>query len=259
MRFLSLLCFVAVFATISCRTQKNISNNYLQDTRDTTIKDSAKFALATIQKGDLLSIKIFSEANGINPALDAPYNLAEVGAGATGTSSGGFLVDQSGNIEYPQLGVLHVEGLTREQVAALIKSKLSGTQLTNPSVVVRFLNYRITVLGEVNSPGTFTLPAERVTILEALGLAGDVTRYGKRTTVKVIRENEDEREIGTIDLTSTNMFSSPYFRLRQNDIVLVEETGKKAKQEQQQTVAQQIGIATSVIATLALIITIIKN
>jgi polysaccharide export outer membrane protein len=258
MRFLSLLCFVAVFATTSCKTQKSIPNNYLHDTRDTVVKDSAKFALAAIQRGDLLSIKVFSEANGINPTLDAPYNLVEQGAGATGTSSGGFLVDQSGNIEYPQLGLLHVEGLTREQVAALIKSKL-GTQLTNPAVVVRFLNYRVTILGEVNSPGTFTLPAERVTILEALGLAGDVTVYGKRTTVKVIRENEDQREIGTIDLTSPSMFSSPYFRLRQNDIVLVEETGKKAKQENQQAVAQQIGIATSVIATIALIITIIKN
>jgi polysaccharide export outer membrane protein len=258
MRFLSLLCVVAAFAITSCGTQKTLPNNYLQNTRDTTIKDSTKFALAIIQKGDLLSIKVFSEANGINPALDAPYNLTEQSAGATGTSSGGFLVDQVGNIEYPQLGVLHVEGLTREQVAALIKSKL-GSQLTNPAVVVRFLNYRVTVLGEVNSPGTFTLPAERVTILEALGLAGDVTAYGKRTTVKVIRENEDQREIGTIDLTSANMFSSPYFRLRQNDIVLVEETGKKAKQENQQNVAQQIGIATSVIATIALIITIIKN
>jgi len=258
MRFLSLLCFVAVFATTSCTTQKKIPNNYLQYTSDTTIRDSAKFALASIQKGDLLSIKIFSEAIGITPALDAPYNLNEPASGGTATVSG-YLVDQSGNIEYPQLGLLHVEGLTREQVAALIKSKLSGTQLTNPVVVVRFLNYRITVLGEVKSPGTFTLPAERVTILEALGLAGDVTTYGKRSTVKVIRENEDQREIGTIDLTSKDMFSSPYFRLKQNDIVLVEETERKLKQEQQQTVAQQIGIATSVITAIALIITIIRN
>jgi polysaccharide export outer membrane protein len=257
MRFLSLLCFVAVLATTSCRTQKNVSNNYLHDTRDTIIRDSAKFVLAAIQKGDLLSIKVFSEANGINPTLDAPYNLGEQSSAGPGTS-GGYLVDQSGNIEYPQLGVLHVEGLTREQLAALIKSKLS-TQLTNPAVVVRFLNYRVTVLGEVNAPGTYTLPAENVTILQVLGLAGDVTPYGKRTTVKVIRENEEQREIGTIDLTSTNMFSSPFFRLKQNDIVLVEETGKKTKQENQQNIAQQIGIFTSVIATVALIITIVKN
>jgi polysaccharide export outer membrane protein len=257
MRFLSLLCFVAVFATTSCTTQKKLPNNYLENARDTTIKDSAKFVLTTIQKGDLMSIKVFSEANGINPTLDAPYNLTEQGAGGPSTT-GGYLVDQSGNIEYPQLGVLHVEGLTREQLAALIKSKLA-TQLTNPAVTVRFLNYRITILGEVNSPGTYTLPSEPVTILQVLGLAGDVTAYGKRTTVKVVRENEDQREIGTIDLTSPDMFSSPYFRLRQNDIVLVEATGKKAKQENQQNVAQQIGIATSVIATIALIITIVKN
>ncbi|MFL5809007.1 MAG: polysaccharide biosynthesis/export family protein [Flavisolibacter sp.] len=258
MRFFSLFCFAAVFAA-SCTTQKQIPNNYLQNVSDTTSKDSAILAVPVIQKGDLLSIKIFSQANGINPTVDAPYNLQDQAAGGN-SAAGGFLVDQSGNIEYPQLGILHVEGLTREEVAAQIKTRLTETnQLTNPSVIVRFINYRITILGEVKSPGTFTLPTDRVTILEALGLAGDVTEYGKKNTVKVVRENNGNREIGTIDLTSAGMFNSPYYRLQQNDVVFVEQTTRKLKEREQQNVAQQIGIATSIITAIALIITIVRQ
>ena len=259
MRFFSLLCFATLLFVASCTTQKQIPNNYLQNVKDTSGRDSAIFAPPVVQKGDLLSIKIFSEANGVNPLIDAPYNLQEQGVGGTSTSTS-YLVDRLGNIEYPQLGVLHVEGLTREQVAEMIKSKLNETnQLSQPSVIVRFVNYRVTVLGEVNTPGTFTLPTERVTILEALGLAGDVTEYGKKNTVKVVRENNGQREIGTIDLTSAEMFNSPYYRLQQNDVVFVEQATRKLKEREQQNVAQQIGIASSIITAIALIITIIRQ
>jgi polysaccharide export outer membrane protein len=211
-----------------------------------------------IQKGDLLSIRVFSKANGIRTPdqtnADEPYNLQE--QGTSGTT--GFQVDQNGNIEYPQLGSLHVEGLTKEQTSDLIRSKLD-TLLEQPSVIVRFLNFKISVLGEVKSPGTFTLPTERVTILEALGLSGDVTDFGRKNNVMVVRENSNGQiERGRIDLTSDSMFSSPFYRLQQNDVVFVESNGRKLQQQERQETAQQIGIATSIITAIALILNFIK-
>ena len=124
--------------------------------------------------------------------------------------------------------------------------------------MVRFLNFKISVLGEVKSPGTFTLPTERVTILEALGLSGDVTEFGTKNNVMVVRENNGQIERGRIDLTSDSMFSSPYYRLQQNDVVFVESNGRNLKQLQRQETAQQIGIASSIITAIALILNFIK-
>jgi polysaccharide export outer membrane protein len=240
---------VAILA-ISCRSQKTVTNNYLINVNDTTGKDSFPNLGLVIQKNDLLSIKVYSTAIGSQPEIDAPYNLAEQG-------TTGFLVNVKGDIEYPQIGLIHVEGLTKEQLAEYIKNKLEG-QLTKPSVIVRFLNYRITVLGEVGGPSTFTIPTENITILEALGLAGDITDFGRKDNVKIIRESNGMRQIGTIDLTSKDMFNSPYFRLQQNDVVLVEQTRRKIKQEEQQSLVMQIGIASSIITAVALVLNLIK-
>lgn len=255
----ALFCFliIVLFAS-SCTTQKAATNNYLENARDTSGRELVNLQPPVVQKGDLLSIKVFSKANGLDPKADAPYNLQETSTAAGGNAtSSGFMVNQNGDIEYPQLGTLHVEGLTREQVADLIKSKLQD-QLDQPSVIVRFLNFKVSVLGEVRSPGTFTLPTERVTILEALGLSGDVTEFGKKNNVMVVRENNGQIEKGTIDLTSDSMFSSPYYRLQQNDVVFVQSNGKNLKQQQRQETAQQIGIGISIITAIALILNFIK-
>lgn len=255
MRFLTFIFFALVVFS-SCRTQKVVNNNYLLNVSDTTIRDSVAFALPVIQKGDMLSIRVYSLANGVDPRADAPYNLIETtGAGTTGGS--GFLVDESGNIEYPQIGLLHVEGLTREQLAEEIKKRLAG-QLNQPTVVVRFLNFRFTILGEVSRPGTFTAATEKISILEALGIAGDITEFGQKNNVKVIREINGQREIGTMDLTTKDMFASPYYRLQQNDVVLVEPTKRRTKQQDRQELLQQIGIASSIITAIALVLNLIK-
>lgn len=260
MRVLSLCFFAIAFFAFSCTIQKPVANNYLQNAKDTSGKSMANIQIPVVQKGDLLSIKVFSNANGLKPEADAPYNLQEASAGTGtggGSAAGSFMVDQNGNIEYPQLGTLHIEGLTREQVADLIKARVDSL-LTNPSVIVRFQNFKISVLGEVNHPGSFTLPTERVTILEALGLSGDVTDFGRKNNVMVVRENNGQIERGRIDLTTDSMFVSPYYRLQQNDVVFVESNGKRLKQQQRQETAQQIGIATSVITAIALILNFIK-
>jgi polysaccharide biosynthesis/export protein len=254
--FTGLFIAVIICLASSCRVQKRTFSNYLENVADTTIPIQNNIPDPLIQKNDILSIRVYSMS--INPATDIPYNLPEQAvAGGSGTTTAGFLVDQNGNIEYPRLGTIHAEGLNKEQLSNAIKEKLKD-QLTQPSVIVRFVNYKITVLGEVRSPGTFTLPTDKVTILEALGLAGDITDFGKRASVKILRENNNQREIGTVNLTSKELFTSPFYHLQQNDVVFVEQESRKIRQQEQQNLAQQIGIATSIITAIALILNFIK-
>lgn len=260
MRFLTPIGLFVIFFVSSCSVQKKTTVNYFENSRDTTGKETINFPPPVVRKGDLLSIKVFSKANGLNLLADAPYNLPEVNASSGGGNINniGFMVDQQGNIDYPQLGTLHLEGLTREQVSVSIKSKLD-TVLNEPvGVLVRFLNFKISVLGEVKSPGTFSFPTERVTILDAIGLSGDITDYGLKNRVMIIRENDGQVERGIIDLTSDQMFSSPYYRLQQNDVVIVESNGRRVRQMERNETAQQIGLATSIITGIALILNFIK-
>jgi polysaccharide biosynthesis/export protein len=256
MRFLSyLLALFILIGLSSCLGQRRVTQqNYLEKVPDTSGKEGALFPETVIQKNDLLSIQVYSAS--IRPEVDAPYNLP-TGTSTTPAAQNGFLVNARGEIEYPRLGTIKVEGLTKTQLSDLIKQKLQG-QLTDPSVIIRFINYRVTVLGEVNAPGTFTVPTERLTIFEALGLAGDITEFGKKNRVKVHRENNGQRETGVVDLTSKDLFNSPYYNLQQNDVVLVEQTGERTRQREQQRIASQISIAATIVTTIALIISLTK-
>ncbi len=258
MRILNLLLIpTLVFFAASCSTQNKAVRNYLENTSDTTLPILAGAKETVIQKNDLLSIRVYSMST--DPATDVPYNLPEQtsGGGSADNNLRGFLVDADGNIQYPRLGTLHVEGLSKSELAALIKQKLEE-QLSQPSVIVRFLNYKVTILGEVGSPGTYSAPNEKLTILEALGMAGDITEFGKKNTIKIVRETNGQREIGLVDLTSKDMFNSPYYHLQQNDVVMVEQTQRRIQQQERQNVAQQIGLVTSVITAIALILNFIK-
>jgi len=254
----NLLLFYLFAAVLfgSCRTQKETVRNYLEKSDSTGI-NVVNLADPVIQRNDLLSIKVYSLS--ADPRVDAMYNLPEqTVAGSSNTSAtAGFLVDNDGNIEYPRLGKIHVEGLKKNELADLVRKRLD-TILRSPSVIVRFLNYRISVLGEVRTPGTFNVPTERVTILEALGLAGDITEFGNKATVKVMRENSGQVAVQTVDLTSKEVFTSPFYRLQQNDVVFVEQNRRRLQQQEQQNIAQQIGIATGIITAIALIINIIR-
>jgi polysaccharide biosynthesis/export protein len=250
MRLLMLSVFSLVFF-VSCRTQKNlIENNYLQNLNDSM---TATFTIkeAVIQKNDLLQIQVYSSAT--EPGIDQPYNLRQ----AEGAPVQGFLVDVNGNIEYPRLGLIKAEGLSKLELAEVIRAKLRG-QLENPSVIIRFLNYRVTVLGEVQNPGVVTVPTERLTILEALGMAGDVTEFGKRSRVKVLRESQGKQQIGIVDLTDPAFFQSPYYQLQQNDVVMVDQGTERVRRDEEQRRAQQIGIATSVVTTIVLLLTLFR-
>ena len=123
--------------------------------------------------------------------------------------------------------------------------------LADPSVIIRFLNFKVNVLGEVAKPGLINVPGERITILEAIGLAGDITQYGRKNTVKVIREIDGDRNIGTIDLSSKDLFESPYYNLLQNDVVMVEPSKRKAQSAEQALTAQKISFALTIVTVAA--------
>jgi polysaccharide export outer membrane protein len=168
-----------------------------------------------------------------------------------------YLVNQKGFVEIPRVGNIHAEGLTKEQLADSVKFKLRGF-LTDPSVIIRFINFRIIVIGEVGNPGVHSIPVENLTLLEALAMAGDISEFGKRKEVKILREHNGKRQLGIIDVTTSKMFESPYYQLQQNDVVMVEQTRYKVRQTEQSRVSQQIGFTLSIITTIAFLINVIK-
>jgi polysaccharide biosynthesis/export protein len=168
------------------------------------------------------------------------------------------LVDFNGNIRLHALGLIKAEGLTKDQLAESIIGKLNGLGvLTDPYAVVRFSNFKITVLGEVKTPGVFTVPSEKASILEAIGLAGDITDYGLKDRILLIREDQNMRSYHRINLLDPNVFGSPYFYLRQNDIVVIEPDIRKPTALDLQTL-QYITIAATLASTAAILITLFK-
>jgi polysaccharide export outer membrane protein len=236
--------------------------NYLEDLTDTSTKKPYFITEPVIQKNDQLTIQIYSAS--LDEKVDLLYNQ-QVSGGISGSynqSSGGqnmygYLVDQKGNVELPRIGIIHAEGITKDQLAEAIKSKLKG-QLTDPVVIIRFTNFRIIVIGEVGSPGVKTVPVENLTLLEALAMAGDITEFGKKKDVKIIREVNGQRQLGIVDVTTSKMFESPYYQLQQNDVIMVEQTRYKVRQTEQQRITQQIGFTLSIITTLAFLLNVVK-
>lgn len=254
------VCFIiSVFLfLVSCTSQRKTSAYYyLENVTDTSGKNVVKNFEPVIQKNDLLSIQVYSAST--DPKVDALYNLANMTNSSSSSNLAliGFLVDQNGNIEYPRIGVVHADGLTKEQLGDTIRARLSD-ELRNPSVIIRFLNFRVTVLGEVGRAGTITIPYEKVTILEAIGLAGDIPFTGKKNSVRIIREVNGDRQIGTIDLTAKNLFESPYFYLQQNDVIIVDPTRAKVRSNEESIVLQRITFALTFITTAALLYNLFK-
>lgn len=261
--FRAVLLLVFPLYLLSCGTQQKIPN-YLQSVTDTTVNPNVSVPELRIQKNDLLSIRVFSAST--RPEIsDAIYNLPQPSASSDGGQSqtpvvGGYLVDVNGNIEYPQIGVVKAEGLTKLQLADTIKRKINekDSVLTNPSVIIRFQNLRVTVLGEVNKEGPISIPGEKVTILEAIGLAGGVKEFGLKNAVKVIRETDGRRQAGYVDLSSNSLFESPYYNLMQNDMIVVEPSKRKAKKADQETAFRQAGFVVSLITAIAVVIRVFQ-
>ena len=230
---------MAVLLLSSCASRKGIA--YLQDMElGQRYLYDARYE-ATVYRNDRLSITV----NCKRPELAIPFNAhgnsIHVGAdGNVSTSSGevsgesakGYRVDVEGNIDFPILGKLHVEGLKVSEVTDLIKNRIiQGNYIKDPQVSLEFLNFKYTVLGAVGRTGTFTVKDDRITLLEAIANAGDLSSKAKINSVAVIREIDGEREIFVHDLRSKELFTSPCYYLQQNDIVYVEPRYRKKDSE----------------------------
>lgn len=245
----------------SCSTPKDVV--YFQDAGNFELyKDVDKYEVF-IHQDDLLAIMVNSQAT--EAAL--PFNLPMASYYVGGDSYGqqrtlGYLVDSEGNIDFPVLGKIHVEGLTRNRLRELIKDKLiQNGLLKDPIITVNFLNFKISVQGEVNNAGTFNISGERVTLLEALSMAGDLSIYGRRDRVAVIREANGERTIRYHDLTTTDIFRSPYYYLQQNDIVYVEPNKRKIQQSninQNNSVSVWLSIVSVLLTATSVIVSVSK-
>lgn len=237
---------------VSCKTQQKLPY-YLDNVTDSTIDNNIKVPELTIQKNDQLSIKIYSLST--KPEVsDVIYNQPSLaGEDATGTSTAGYIVDNEGNIYHHRLGVFHAEGKTQKELAAEIRKRLVEPVelMKDPTVVVRLLNFKVTVLGQVGKEGMIQVPGEKLTILEAVGLAGGVTDYGTKNDLKVLREYNGKRETGVIDLSSKDLFESPYYNLLQNDVVIVGTTGQKLKDAEEAKTYRKISFALTLVTVAA--------
>ena len=198
---------------------------YFNDIENGIYKTSYEAAQPIIHKNDLLSIYVSSLSAEASMLFNAPGMTSTVTASANGTSTQnvGYLVNDEGNIQFPVLGNLKAAGLTTKQLNEnIIDSLVTRQLLTNPLVTIRFLNFRVTVLGEVGKPTVITVPNEKISILEAIGLAGDLTIYGKRDNVLLIREEEGKKIVRRIDLNSPATLTSAFYYLKSNDVIYVE-------------------------------------
>jgi polysaccharide export outer membrane protein len=216
----------ALSASIFLSSCVNIKKaTYFNGQEDAVLTGSQAAFESVIQKHDLLDISVSS----LNPAASAlfntpnQYNNTSMYANANVQHSSGYLVRSDGNILLPMLGNIKAEGFTVQTLRDTITSYLLERKLlVEPIVNVRYLNFRVTVLGEVSKPSVINIPDEKITLLEALGLAGDITIFGKRDNVMLIREEDNSRIIKRIDLNSTDFLTSPYYYLKSNDIIYVQ-------------------------------------
>jgi polysaccharide export outer membrane protein len=241
--------FLIIFSTVIsfCSNKKKVI--YFQGNLPSEVKNNN----IIFRPDDILSIKVV----GVDADAAKPFNLPVISDQQTGGySSGipsppGYVIDQDGNIDLPVLGKVKVAGLTKIQCVEFLKEQLKP-YLNKPTIIVKLVNYKITVLGEVKNPGTFTIPNERITLVEALGVAGDLTISGIRKNILVIRESEGKRTETRVDLTSKELFNSPVFYLQQNDIVYVEPNRTRINSAQFNT-----GYASIAISGVSLLVTLI--
>jgi len=274
LKVVSLCCTIlSLFA--ACANSKKIA--YFNNIQDTVLKNPAIAVEPVIQKEDLLSITVSSLNPEASYIFNSPNVLTATAASTTsstnsttgaGASSGpiggptqliGYLVDERGSIKFPVLGSVQVAGLTKRQLEDSIARSLEDKKLLqDPIVNVRFLNFRVTVLGEVARPTTINVVSERISIMEALGLAGDLTIYAKRENVMLIREEDNKKIIKRLDLSSAALLSSPYYYLKTNDIVYVEPN--KTKVASTSRTLQLLPIILSGLSLVAVIVSYyIKN
>lgn len=271
----TVIIVAVVFSMAACSSAKRMG--YFQDVPDSLTSKAvaqAVYKSPTVQVDDILQITVQTLDPGATMAINQPNSASwplsgsGTASGATGGSTGGaaapnpgsavsgFLVDHDGNIELPLVGKVQVKDKTTDEVRELVRQK-AAQFYKDPVVNVRLANFKITVLGEVNRPSTYIMPSEKVTLLDALGMAGDMTIYGRRENVMVIREENGQKQFARFDLNNSNLFTSPFYYLKQGDVVYVEPNKQKVNGSDVSAV-RRISIITAVTTLAIVLLTRIK-
>ncbi len=257
------ILIISCLLLVGCNSTKEVA--YLQDldlSKEVSISASKGI---TIQPKDILSIVVSCK----DPELAAMFNLpvvsyqtnSEIVSKGGTQQSLGYAVDENGEICLPVLGRIKVAGMTRWEVQEKIKSELKSRDLLKDMVVtVQFSNFKISVLGEVKTPGSYQIDGDKVTVLEAISMAGDLTIYGLRDNVYVIREENNERTVYRLDLKSAEVFNSPAYYLKQNDVVYVQPNKVRAGQSNlNENSMKSVGMWISIASLLTTVATLIVS
>ena len=246
----------------SCTSKKKL--DYLQNIESVALEASTKNAISTIQPNDQLVIMVTAKDMDVVKPFNQNFSSGQIlqyslpsgnalSQNQTSTSGPTYMVDSQGNIEFPVIGKINTENKSTEELRDILKKEISKYVL-NPQVSVKNTNYKITVLGEVNRPGTYNIPEAQTTVLEVLGLAGDLTIYGNREDILVLRNIDGTMTKERIDLTKADFINSPYFYLKQNDVIIVSPNETKQKTSRLDPNAGiYISVASIVVTILALI------
>ena len=263
MKRIKLLLLSGFIAMASCTSYKKVP--YMQNSAEVDAETIAELYDARIQPKDMLTITVSSE----KPEAAIPFNLTIPTSMNSASASGSgrslssqpalqiYLVDNEGCIDFPVLGKLKIGGMTKGEVETMIKERIKSNFTTEPIVTVRMANYKVTVLGEVNAPGVHTIANEKVNVFEALAMSGDLTIFGVRDNVKLVRENSDgTKMIVPLNLNDANLIYSPYYYLQQNDILYVEPNKAKARNSD---VSSMTSLWFSATSLLMAVITFLLN
>ena len=246
----------------SCTSKKKL--DYLQNIESVALEASMKNAKSTIQPNDQLVIMVTAKDMDVVKPFNQNFSSGQIlqyslpsnnapAQSQTSASGPTYMVDSQGNIEFPVIGKINTENKTTEELRDILKKEISK-YVVNPQVSVKNTNYKITVLGEVNRPGTYNIPEAQTTVLEVLGLAGDLTIYGNREDILVLRNIDGTMTKERINLTKADFINSPYFYLKQNDVIIVSPNETKQKSSRLDPNAGiYISVASIVVTILALI------
>ncbi|TCC96878.1 polysaccharide biosynthesis/export family protein [Pedobacter psychroterrae] len=246
-------CIIVLLLLSSCASKRNLV--YLSDISDTADYQSkiTNITEPRIQSGDLLAITVSNidpeSSNLFNKGILPVTNISALPSNMSTADPSGYLVDKAGSITFPAIGKVQLAGLTLEEGVAKIRTDLS-TYAKDPIVTIKLMNFKITVIGEVSKPGVFNISNGRVNVLEALGLAGDMTIYGRREDIWIMREENGSRSITHLDLTSKNTLQSPSFYLQQNDVLYIKPDKLKERQARTNTRTLSIVVAAATIVTV---------
>ncbi|MGK6342950.1 polysaccharide biosynthesis/export family protein [Chryseobacterium sp. DT-3] len=268
-----ILVVLAAFWLVSCKTNQNAKNdlNYMQNIEKVAIESSSKNSNNTIQVGDQLVILITAKDMDVVKPFNQNYSSSELvqtnilaggntpNQGTSTISGPTYIVDNEGNIDFPIIGKVNTSNKTLVEFKDELKNKMTQ-YIINPTVNVRLANFKVTILGEVNRQGDYTISNGQATILNALGLAGDLTMYGKREDLLVIRTENGIVTHGKINLLDANLINSPYYNLKQGDAVIVPANNNKdIMSKQNPNTGIYLTAASIAITAAAVVVSLIKK